>query len=104
MLPGRMMSCLLYTSVGTLHHEHGGGVHVGEGHQFAVHTFAVVVAKQVNSLSGTSDLVRYAGGGHAVGHFGFHGIAFGIPRTAACEEGEAGTCAQCNCSGKHDIF
>ena len=79
-------------------------MHVGEGHQFAVHTFAVVVAKQVNSLSGKSDLVRYAGGGHAVGNFGFHGIAFGIQRTAACEEGEAGTSAQCNGSGKHDIF
>ena len=46
-------------AVGTLDGQHRGGVHVGEGHQLAVHPFAQVVAVQGDDFIGEADFCRH---------------------------------------------
>ena len=81
-------------TVGTFDGEHGGGVHIGERHLFAVHALAVVVTRQINFLSGKADFIRYGRGGDAIGNFGFNGLLFRVQRTMSQQERECGACTQ----------
>ena len=78
-------------TVGTFDGQHGGGVHVGERHLFAVHALAVVVTSQVNLLSGKADFVRYGRGGDAIGNFGFNGLLFRVYRAVPKQKWKCGT-------------
>ena len=78
-------------AVRTLDGEHGGGMHIGERHLFTVHAFTMIVACQVNFLSGKGDFIRYGRGGDTIGNFGFNGLLFRVYRAVPKQKWKCGT-------------
>ena len=78
-------------AVRTLDGEHGGGVHIGERHLFTVHAFTMIVARQINFLSGKGDFIRYGRGGDTIGNFGFNGLLFRVYRAVPKQKWKCGT-------------
>ena len=73
-------------AIGALDGQHRRGVHVGEGHQFAVHPLAQVVAVQGDDFVGKADFLRHLER-HTVGQgFRLDGIAFGAEVVIAHQE------------------
>ena len=55
---------------------HGAGVHVSEGHQFAVHTFTAVITTQVDCVTIKHSLFGDSGRSDAIRNFGLYRVLF----------------------------
>ena len=91
-------------TVGALEGEHGGGVHVGEGHQFAVHPFAQVVAVEGDGFVGKAYALRHRGRGGERGDFRTDGVALGVEGGVAYQQRQADACAQGGAGGEEGEF